>query len=71
MGSLLGVFLFSRLWRRAEVLTDNELLEMVKYSGKPAAFLRAFKAGYFSILYNFIVMGWSDKCHGISGICDA
>ena len=57
MGSLLGVFLFSRLWRRAEVITDNELLE-IRYSGKPAAFLRAFKAGYFSILYNFIVMGW-------------
>ena len=57
MGSLLGVFLFSRLWRRAEVLTDNELLE-IRYNGKPAAFLRAFKAGYFSILYNFIVMGW-------------
>jgi len=54
---LLGAFLFSRLWRRAEVLTDNELLE-VRYSGKPAAFLRGFKAIYFSILYNFIVMGW-------------
>jgi len=57
MGALLSVFLFSRLWRRAEVLTDNELLE-IRYSGKPAAFLRAFKAGYFAILYNFIVMGW-------------
>ena len=57
MGSLLSVFLFSRLWRRAEILTDNELLE-IRYSGKPAAFLRAFKAGYFAILYNFIVMGW-------------
>ena len=57
MGALLGVFLFSRLWRRANVLTDNELLE-IRYSGKPAAFLRAFKAGYFAILYNFIVRGW-------------
>ena len=57
MGSVLSVFLFSRLWRRAEILTDNELLEL-RYSGKPAAFLRAFKAGYFAILYNFIVMGW-------------
>jgi len=57
LGSLLGIFLFSRLWRRAEVLTDNELLE-IRYSGKPAAFLRAFKASYFAILYNFIVMGW-------------
>lgn len=54
---LLGVFLFSRLWRRARVLTDNELLE-IRYSGKPAAILRGFKATYFALLYNFIVMGW-------------
>jgi len=57
LAGLLGVFLFSRLWRRARVLTDNELLEL-RYSGKPAAFLRGFKAAYFAILYNFIVMGW-------------
>jgi len=57
LAGLLGVFLFSRLWRRARVLTDNELLE-IRYSGKPAAFLRGFKAVYFAILYNFIVMGW-------------
>ncbi|MEE8341004.1 MAG: sodium:solute symporter family protein, partial [Candidatus Neomarinimicrobiota bacterium] len=57
LAGLLAVFLFSRLWRRARVLTDNELLE-VRYSGKPAAFLRGFKAVYFGILYNFIVMGW-------------
>jgi len=57
LAGLLGVFLFSRLWRRAEVLTDNELIE-VRYSGKPAAGLRLFKAGVFAILYNFIVMGW-------------
>ncbi len=54
---LLAVFLFARLWRRANVLTENELLE-IRYSGKPAAFLRVFKAGYFAILFNFIVMGW-------------
>lgn len=57
LAGLLAVFLFSRLWRRARVLTDNELLE-IRYSGKPAAFLRGFKAVYFGILYNFIVMGW-------------
>jgi len=57
LSGLLGALLFSRLWRRAEVMTDNELLE-IRYSGKPAAILRAFKAGYFAILYNFIVMGW-------------
>ena len=54
---LLSVFLFARLWRRANVLTENELLEL-RYSGKPAAALRIFKAGYFSLLFNFIVMGW-------------
>jgi solute:Na+ symporter, SSS family len=57
MGGMLGVFLFSRLWRRAEVMTDNELIE-IRYSGRPAAFLRAFKAGWFATVYNFIVMGW-------------
>lgn len=57
MAQMLAVFLFSRFWRRAEVLTDNELIEM-RYSGKPAAALRGFKAGYFAVLYNFIVMGW-------------
>ncbi|NIT13396.1 MAG: sodium:proline symporter [Candidatus Dadabacteria bacterium] len=54
---VLAVLLFSRLWRRAEVVTDNELIEL-RYSGKPAAFLRGFKALYFSTLFNFIVMGW-------------
>lgn len=54
---MMAVILFSRFWRRAEVLTDNELIEL-RYSGKPAAFLRGFKAGYFAIVYNFIVLGW-------------
>lgn len=57
LGGLLGVFFFSRLWRRARVLTDNELIEL-RYSGRPAALLRGFKALYFALLYNFIVMGW-------------
>jgi SSS family solute:Na+ symporter len=54
---VLAAVVFSRLWRRAMVLTDNELIE-IRYHGKPAAVLRAFKACYFSTLYNFIVMGW-------------
>ena len=57
LSSLLGVFLFSRLWRRSGVLTDNEILE-IRYSGKPAAFLRAYKALHFGIIFNLIVMGW-------------
>jgi SSS family transporter len=57
LSQMLAVFLFSRFWRRAEVVTDNELIEL-RYSGRPAAFLRGFKAGYFAIVYNFIVLGW-------------
>ena len=53
----LVIIVFSRLWRRAEVVTDNELIEL-RYSGRPAAFLRGFKAFYFSTVFNFIVMGW-------------
>ncbi len=56
MGSLLGVFLFSRLWRRAKILTDNELLEL-RYSGKPAAFLRGVRALYLGLVFNVLVMG--------------
>lgn len=55
--SLLAIFLFSRLWRRAEVLTENELIEM-RYSGKPAAFLRGFKALFFATVFNLVIMGW-------------
>ena len=57
LAQVLAVFLFSRFWRRAGVVTDNELIEL-RYSGKPAAALRAFKAGYFAVIYNLIVMGW-------------
>ena len=63
LSQMLAVFLFSRFWRRAEVLTDNELIEK-RYSGRPAAFLRGFKAGYFALLYNFIVLGWVLKGMG-------
>ncbi len=65
---MMAVVLFSRFWRRAEVLTDNELIEM-RYSGKPAAFLRGFKAGYFAIVYNFIVLGWVLK--GLGTVAEA
>ena len=57
LSGLLGVFLFSRLWRRLGVLTDNKVLEL-RYSGKPAAFLRCYKAIHFGIIFNLIVMGW-------------
>ncbi|MEW6203654.1 MAG: sodium:solute symporter family protein [bacterium] len=57
MGSVLAVFFHARLWRRTEVLTDAELVEF-RYSGQPASVLRGFRALYFGIVYNCIVIGW-------------
>jgi SSS family solute:Na+ symporter len=57
IGGMLTVFFFSRLWRRAEILTDVEFVEF-RYSGKPAAILRGFKAVYLGVFMNTIIMGW-------------
>ncbi|MDX2179420.1 MAG: sodium:solute symporter family protein [Bryobacteraceae bacterium] len=54
---MMTVFLYSRLWRRSGVTTDVEFSEL-RYSGKPAAFLRGFRALYFGIPINCIVLGW-------------
>jgi Na+/proline symporter len=54
---LLATFLFAPLWRRARVVTDQELIEL-RYSGRRAAFLRAFKALYFAVIQNCLVMSW-------------
>jgi Na+/proline symporter len=57
MSGMLTVFFFARLWHRAKVLTDVELAE-VRYSGKPAAILRGFRALYLAIPINLIILGW-------------
>ncbi len=57
MSGILTVFFYARLWRRAEVLTDVEFTE-IRYSGKPAAVLRAFRALYLALPINLIIMGW-------------
>ena len=54
---MLTVFFFARLWRRAEVLTDVEFVEL-RYSGRPAAVLRGFRALYMGLPINLIIMGW-------------
>jgi Na+/proline symporter len=54
---MLTVFFFARLWRRAEVMTDVEFVEL-RYSGRPAAFLRGFRALYLGLGVNLIIMGW-------------
>jgi solute:Na+ symporter, SSS family len=57
MSGMLTVFFFARLWRRANVMTDVEFAE-VRYSGKPAAALRVFRAVYLAIPINLIILGW-------------
>jgi len=53
----LVIFFFSRYWRRANVITDNQLIE-IRYSGTPARYLRIFKAFYFSMFFNLIISAW-------------
>lgn len=57
---MVSVFLFAQLWRRAEVITDVEIVER-RYGGKSAALLRIFKGFYFGILLNCIMMGFVYK----------
>ena len=57
MSGMLTVFFFARLWRRANVMTDVEFAE-IRYSGRPAAFLRGFRAAYLATLVNLIIIGW-------------
>ncbi len=57
MSGMLTVFFFARLWRRAGVMTDVEFAEL-RYSGKPAAALRGFRALYLAIPINLIILGW-------------
>ena len=52
---MLTVFLYAKLWRRSGVMTDLEFYEL-RYSGKPAAFLRMFRAIYLGVLFNVVVM---------------
>jgi solute:Na+ symporter, SSS family len=57
MSGILTVFFYARLWRRAEVLTDAEFAE-IRYAGRPATFLRGFRAVYLALPINLIIMGW-------------
>src|SRR5215475_201278 len=54
---MLTVFVYARLWRRAGVMTDVEFAE-IRYAGRPAAFLRGFRALYLGLPINCIVIGW-------------
>jgi len=52
---MLTVFVYAKLWRRSEVLTDLQFYEL-RYSGKEAAFLRGFRAIYLGVFFNVMIM---------------
>jgi solute:Na+ symporter, SSS family len=62
-GGMLTVFFFARLWRRAGIMTDVEFAEL-RYSGKPAAFLRGFRALYLGLFINCVIMAWVNLAMG-------
>jgi len=57
---MMTVFFYARLWRRSGVMTDVEFAE-IRYAGRPAAFLRGFRALYLGIPINCIILGWVNK----------
>ncbi len=57
VGTMLAAVVFARLWRRTEVLTDVEFMEL-RYSGRPARLLRGFKGVYQVIFMHCFVLGW-------------
>ena len=57
---MMTVFLFARLWRRSGLITDVQFAEL-RYYGKPAAFLRGFRAVYLGLLMNCLILGWVTK----------
>ncbi|MDX1579115.1 MAG: sodium:solute symporter family protein [Gemmatimonadota bacterium] len=56
LSHLLLIYLFARLWRRAEIVTDVELTEL-RYGGRPAAVLRGARAFLFAVPINCVAIG--------------
>ena len=52
---MLTVFVYAKLWRRSGITTDLEFYEL-RYSGKPAQFLRGFRAIYLGFIFNVLIM---------------
>jgi len=53
----LAIVFFARLWRRTGLMTDAEFIEL-RYAGKPAAFLRGFRALYMSLIFSTGTVAW-------------
>lgn len=74
-GGLLTVFFFAKLWRRAGIMTEAEFAE-IRYSGKPAKFLRGFRAFYLGLFLNVVIIAWVNRAMvtiltGIFGISES
>ncbi len=52
---MVTVFIYSKLWRRSNITTDLEFYE-IRYGGKPASFLRGFRALYLGVFFNVLIM---------------
>ncbi|MGB0886803.1 MAG: sodium:solute symporter family protein [Vicingaceae bacterium] len=57
IGGMLTTFFFAKMWRKANVLTELEFLEL-RYSGKAAKNFRKFKSVYLGVFFNTIIIGW-------------
>lgn len=53
---MVTVFIYAKLWRRSNVLTDLEFYE-IRYKGKAASFLRGFRSIYLGLFFNVLIMG--------------
>jgi Na+/proline symporter len=56
-GAVLTVFLFAPLWNRAKITTDAELIEL-RYDGRSAQGLRFYRAAWFGIFQNVLIIAW-------------
>jgi solute:Na+ symporter, SSS family len=59
-GGMFTAFVYARLWRRAGVATDVELLKL-RYGGAPAKWLRVARAIYITMIVIPIIAGWVIK----------
>lgn len=57
IGGMLTTFFFARLWRRANIITELEFLEL-RYSGPVASWLRGIKSIYLGLFMNVVIIGW-------------
>jgi solute:Na+ symporter, SSS family len=57
IGGMLTTFFFAKYWRRANIMTEVELID-IRYGGKAAQYLRAFKAVYLGLFINILIIAW-------------